>query len=50
MTRYSVKIPASGALKGRLLAKKEEKGSISSLPSSWITVRDDSQAKKDNRS
>jgi len=35
--RYSVKIPASGVLKGRLLAKKEEKGSIPSRPSSWKT-------------
>ena len=47
-TRYSVKSPASGALKGLLLAKKEEKGSIPSRPSSWTTVWSDSQAKKDD--
>ena len=47
-TRYSVKSPASGALKGRLLAKKEEKGSTPSRPSSWITEQGDSQAKKDD--
>ena len=33
-TKYGLKSPASGALKGRLLAKIEEKGSIPSRPSS----------------
>ena len=37
-TKYGLKSPASGALKGRLLAKIEEKGSIPSRPSSWITI------------
>lgn len=35
--RYWVKSPASGALKGLLLAKKEGRGRTPSRPSSWIT-------------
>lgn len=35
--RYWVKSPASGALKGLLLAKKEAKGRTPSRPSSWMT-------------
>ena len=31
--------PPKGALNGLLLAKKDEKGSTPSLPSSWTTVR-----------
>jgi len=30
-------MPAKGALKGLLLEKKDEKGKIPSLPSSWMT-------------
>jgi hypothetical protein len=36
--RYWVKRPASGALKGALLLKNEEKGNIPSRPNSCTTV------------
>ena len=45
-TKYWVKSAASGALKGLLLAKTEEKGSIPSRPSSWITVRGEGQGER----
>ena len=35
--RYCVKSPASGALNGLLLEKKEENGRTPSRPSSWTT-------------
>ena len=37
-TIYSVNSPASGASKGRLLSKKEEKGSITSRPTVNVVI------------